>query len=256
MIQAQLQTSADGTIVFDATIAAPAGGTEPVSFEPGWFDASFWRAQDRAKDASAGRGSAVYVNAPFGRCVLRHYRRGGLIARVLGDRYIWTGAGRTRGFAEFHLLVALRARDLRVPVPVAARYRRNGMYYRTDLITRRIDDAATLAEHLAQNRCDATIMARVGTAIADFHAAGAYHADLNAHNILIDSAQVWLIDFDRGRLRDPARRWQRANLSRLQRSLYKLGAAHSGAAIFERMLWMPLMVAYEQQLSALASAQT
>ena len=213
-------------------------------------------AQARAEDASAGRGSAVYVNAPFGCCVLRHYRRGGLIARVLGDRYFWAGSARTRGFAEFHLLAALRARDLRVPVPVAARYRRSGVYYRTDLITQRIDNAATLAEHLAQHRCDAAIMARVGTAIADFHAAGAYHVDLNAHNILLDSAQVWLIDFDRGRLRKPARRWQLANLSRLQRSLYKLGAAHSGIAIFERTLWTPLTAAYEQQLSALASTRT
>ncbi len=86
------------------------------------------------------------MDARRGPWVLRHYRRGGMIANVLGDRYLWTGAGRTRGFAEFRLLAALRARGLPVPTPVAARYRRKGVHYRADLITRRIGNATTLAE--------------------------------------------------------------------------------------------------------------
>ena len=235
MTQAQIQSTPDGAILFDAAAAAQA------AFDPDIFES----ASDRAEPVRGGRGGAQYIDAPVGRCVLRHYRRGGMVARVMGDRYLWTGAERTRGFAEFRLLAALRERRLPVPAPVAARYRRSGVHYRADLITRRIEGATTLAELLAGLKLDAAVAARVGTAIANFHAHGAYHADLNAHNILLNDAAVWLIDFDRGELRKPAREWRLANLTRLRRSLVKLGAARDGEVAFEYALWSPLMAAYE-----------
>jgi 3-deoxy-D-manno-octulosonic acid kinase len=240
MIQAQLQATPDGAILFDA------GALAQADFDPAYFEPAYWHARGQAQAASAGRGGASYIDAPFGRCVLRHYRRGGMVARVMGDRYLWTGAQRTRGFAEFRLLSILRERNLHVPAPVAARYRRKGAHYRADLITRRIDAATTLAELLAQQRTDAQIAAQVGAAIAGFHAQGAYHADLNAHNVLLAGAAVWLIDFDRGELRAPARDWQQANLARLRRSLLKLGAARDGELRFESAMWRPLMAAYER----------
>lgn len=239
MSEAQIQATSDGAILFDAGVAAQA------VFDPDFFEPARWRAQNRADAVSGGRGGALFIDAPFGRCVLRHYRRGGMVAGLMGDRYLWTGAERTRGFAEFRLLAALRQRDLPVPAPVAARYRRQGAHYRADLITRRIDGAQTLAELLMGGRADEQVAARVGSAIARFHAQGAYHADLNAHNVLLDDGAVWLIDFDRGELRAPARDWQLANLARLKRSLLKLGAARAGDAAFERTLWNPLMAAYE-----------
>ena len=233
--QAQIQTTPDGAILFDGGAAAQA------AFDPDMFESR----PDRAERVRGGRGGAQYIDAPFGRCVLRHYRRGGMVARVMGDRYLWTGAERTRGFAEFRLLAALRERKLPVPAPVAARYRRNGVHYRADLITRRIEGATTLAELLAQQKLDSAVAARVGTAIANFHAHGAYHADLNAHNVLLNDAAVWLVDFDRGELRTPARDWRLANLARLRRSLVKLGAARDGDVAFEYALWSPLIAAYE-----------
>ena len=247
MIQAQIQPTPDGAILFDATTAAQAA-VDPAEFDPALFDPARWPAREGA--IAGGRGGALFIDAPFGRCVLRHYRRGGMVARVMGDRYLWTGAERTRGFAEFRLLAELRERKLPVPAPVAARYRRNGVHYRADIITRRIEGVQTLAERLAAQRLDADVAARVGAAIARFHAEGAYHADLNAHNILLDDGAVWLIDFDRGELRTPARDWQLANLARLKRSLIKLGAAHDGEAGFERTLWKPLMMAYERGVAA------
>jgi predicted Ser/Thr protein kinase len=55
-----------------------------------------------------------------------------------------------------------------------------------------------------------------------FHDAGLDHADLNAHNILLDSrGDFWLIDFDKARLR-AAGGWREGNLQRLERSLRKL----------------------------------
>jgi 3-deoxy-D-manno-octulosonic acid kinase len=243
----QVQTTADGAIVFDAAAVAQAGVS--VAFDPQWFDAAHWQARG-AETTRGGRGGALYVDAPFGRCVLRHYQRGGMVASVMGDRYLWTGAERTRSFAEFRLLAELHGRGLRVPAPVAARYRRQGVHYRADLITRRIEGAVTLAELVAGGGCNAEVAAGVGAAVAEFHAAGAYHADLNAHNVLLADAAVWLVDFDRGQLRTPARAWQVANLARLRRSLLKLGGENNGEPAFDRDIWNPLMSAYEQRFYA------
>jgi 3-deoxy-D-manno-octulosonic acid kinase len=243
----QVQTTADGAIVFDPAAVAQAGVS--VAFDPQWFEAVHWQARG-AQTTRGGRGGALYVDAPFGRCVLRHYQRGGMIASVMGDRYLWTGAARTRSFAEFRLLAELHGRRLRVPAPVAARYCRQGAHYRADLITRRIEGAVTLAELVGRDGCNAEVAARVGATVAEFHAAGAYHADLNAHNVLLADAVVWLVDFDRGELRTPARAWQAANLARLRRSLLKLDAARNSEAAFDRQLWNPLMAAYEQRLDA------
>lgn len=244
MTQAQFQPTPDGAIVFDPEAIAQA------RFDQDWFEPDYWRARAAAQATTGGRGSAMFIATPIGGCVLRHYRRGGMAARVFGDRYFWTGVEHTRSFAEFRLLQALRGKGLRVPQPLAARCRRSGVQYRADILTRRVEQAATLAELLAQGRLDAAVASRVGAEIARFHAQGAYHADLNAHNILLADAAVWLIDFDRGELRAPARTWQLANLARLKRSLRKIGAARNGESEFERDLWQPLLAAWEKGMAA------
>lgn len=249
MTQAQVQPTPDGAIVFDAEAIAQAR-LNPARFDPDWFEPEYWRARAAAQPTTGGRGSAMFVDAPFGSCALRHYRRGGMAARVLSDRYLWTGPERTRSIKEFRLLQSLRGKGLHVPQPVAARYRRRGTYYRADILTRRVERAATLAELLGEGRFDAAIAARVGAEIARFHAQGAYHADLNAHNVLLTDVAVWLIDFDRGELRVPARAWQQANLARLRRSLLKLGAARNGKSEFERDLWQPLTTAWEKEMAS------
>ena len=65
----------------------------------------------------------------------------------------------------------------------------------------------------------------IGACIRRFHDSGVYHADLNAHNILLTAAQkVYLIDFDKGSLGADAHGRHVRNLARLQRSLIKLGS--------------------------------
>jgi 3-deoxy-D-manno-octulosonic acid kinase len=244
MIEAKRQDTAAGAILFDAAALAQAGVADGRAFDAAWFDATRWR----ALDVRGGRGSVRVADAPFGASVLRHYRRGGMVASLLGDSYLWAGEERTRGFAEFRLLVRLRALGLDVPAPVATRYLRRGPTYRADLVTRRIENAATLAELLIDNHADNALAERIGEAIATFHAAGVYHADLNAHNILVDDQKVWLIDFDRGELRTPAPTWRRANRSRLLRSCRKiLGAPRDDA--FESAIWTALVQSYEREFA-------
>jgi 3-deoxy-D-manno-octulosonic acid kinase len=240
MMQAQVQPTPDGAIVFDAEAISQA------AFDPHWFEPEHWRARSAAQATTGGRGGALFISTPIGDCALRHYRRGGMAARVLGDRYLWTGPEHTRSFSEFRLLQSLREMNLPVPQPIAARYRRRGAQYRADILTRRVERASTLAELVAQGKLDGAVAAQVGAEIARFHAQGVYHADLNAHNILLADAAVWLIDFDRGVLRPRARVWQLANLARLKRSLLKIGAARNGEAEFERCLWQPLLLEWEK----------
>ncbi|MEP6482944.1 MAG: 3-deoxy-D-manno-octulosonic acid kinase [Rudaea sp.] len=246
MIEAKCQDTAQGAILFDAAVLAQAGVAE---FDPAWFDAAFWRAQQRSRDVRGGRGNVTFVDAPFGACVIRHYRRGGMVANLFGDNYLWTGATRSRAFAEFRLLSKLCELGLDVPPPVAARYERNGFSYRADLITRRIENAPTLADVLVAHRCTDDMAERVGTTLAAFHRAGAFHADLNAHNILVGDDKIWIIDFDRGRLRVPTERWRRRNLQRLHRSLVKIS---NGADVTN--VWSRLLQSYERAFATEAPA--
>lgn len=154
--------------------------------------------------------------------MLRHYRRGGLVARLLGDRYLYTGAASTRAYAEWRLLRQLRAWGLPVPAPVAACYRRAGLFYRADLITEELPTRLTLAGALASGPLPEAAWRAVGRCVAALHAHGVEHADLNANNLLLGAdGRVYVLDFDRGRVR-PRGDWERGVLARLERSLVKV----------------------------------
>mgnify|MGYP002780632452 CR=1 FL=1 len=201
-----------GTIVFDPARVRQA--------TPDLFDPSAYGAQARPVQAG-GRGAAWFVAGAFGEAVLRHYRRGGLVARLSRDTYVWRGAKAVRSFAEFRLLAAMHAEGLPVPAPLAAACWRRGLGYRAALLVQRIPSVRALADWLGE-QADAAPWEAVGAMLARFHAAGIHHADLNAHNILVDAAGTpWLIDFDRSRRRAPGA-WRQASLRRLARSLEKL----------------------------------
>ncbi|MGE0081696.1 MAG: 3-deoxy-D-manno-octulosonic acid kinase [Thiohalomonadaceae bacterium] len=195
-----------------------------------------------AGTAVAGRGTTLFFEHGGLQLVLRHYRRGGLPARFLADRYVWTGLTRTRPWREWHLLAALHARGLPVPRPVAARAVRHGIFYRGDLITERLP-AEPLSAWLRKGTLPADRWRAIGACIRRFHEAGAFHADLNAHNILLaDAGAVFVIDFDRGELRAPGK-WREANLRRLERSLRKLRDQDPDFC-FTSEDWQSLLVGY------------
>ena len=242
MMQERTYKDATGAILFDAALSPQVGHD--------WFVPEYWRKQEALRTQAGGRGGVAIIVTPIGECVLRHYRRGGRVAALMGDRYLWTGADRTRPFAEFRLLAEIGRLGLPAPTVAAARYCRHGLFYSADLITHRIADAPTLAECLAAGRLDGELAEEVGALVARFHRAGVWHADLNAHNVLVTSGELYLIDFDRGHLRTPAITWQQANLQRLRRSLLKLGAAGQGETAFEETIWQPLLYRYQRTLAA------
>jgi 3-deoxy-D-manno-octulosonic acid kinase len=242
MMPERIHQDAQGAILCDAAVSP--------QVDDDWFVPDYWRERDALRMQAGGRGGVAIIESPVGECVLRHYRRGGLVQALLGDRYLWLGAERSRPFREFRLLVEIARLGLPGPRAVAARYRRQGLLYRADLITHRIAGARTLADCLASSDLDRQLAADVGAVIGRFHRAGIWHADLNAHNVLVSPAGLHLIDFDRGRQRAPAPGWRRENLQRLRRSLLKLGAAAVGEQAFEREIWQPLLHGHERALTA------
>ena len=186
------------------------------------FERDYWRGRGALEEVAGGRGTVAFVHDAGRRWVLRHYRRGGLVARFLDDTYLYTGAAGTRAFAEFRLLRRLRDWNLPVPVPVAARYSRSGLVYRADLITEELPTRLTLAQALQSRSLEPATWRAVGRCVASLHARGVQHADLNAHNLLIGAdGEILVLDFDRGRIRARGG-WEARVLERLRRSLAKV----------------------------------
>jgi len=232
-VQEARLTDADGALLFDRLRIAQA--------DRALLDPAHWAERGRIEAARGGRGAVYFVRAEFGEGVIRHYRRGGVVGRFNRDLYLWTGEDRTRAFREFRLLARLLALGLPVPAPIAAGYRRHGLFYRADLMTLAIAETHTLAQELKRDGGRRLDWMALGALLQRFHAAGAFHADLNAHNLLIDGGgALSLIDFDRGDLRAAAPGWQSATLHRLLRSLRKLGL--QGAALSAS--WQQLNVGY------------
>jgi len=210
-----VEKTAAGAILYDRQIIREINEDR---FQPaGWMHAE----PVSAALAAAGRGKTMYVGNVPRQFVLRHYMRGGLVSKVNGDSYLWTGEERTRPFAEWRMLAKMADSGLRVPRPAAARYRRHGPIYKADIITVRIPDVMPLSEYVS---CEppAEFWESLGTAVREFHGHGVYHADMNAYNLQIDKdGDLWMLDFDRGQLLPPGT-WQQKTLSRLHRSLQKI----------------------------------
>jgi 3-deoxy-D-manno-octulosonic acid kinase len=220
-------------ILYDASLAMPLDidehGLQPgVQWAPKWFDSGYWRARGELKGGAQGRGAVFFFEYRGREYVLRHYRRGGMVARLVTDLYIWTGLRSSRPWREWHLLAAMYARGLPAPKPFAARLIKNGAFYTADLITHKIPGGVSLAETLTGARQGQAVWHKIGSVIRRFHDAGVEHADLNAHNILLTDQEVFVIDFDNGRMHAPDdyrnrfHGWRRGNLRRLLRSLNKL----------------------------------
>jgi 3-deoxy-D-manno-octulosonic acid kinase len=240
---ARIETPAGAMLVDRSLLGRAADPAAEAVFDPG-----YWRARGEILPAARGRGATWFISAESDEWALRHYRRGGLITPLMSlDRYWWAGEDAVRSFVEWRLLAKLHDRGLPVPQPVAARYVRTGLTYRCDLIMRRIVAVVPLSTWLLDAPLTTAAWRRVGATIARLHAAGVDHADLNAHNILLGSAdRVSIIDFDRGRIRARGS-WQQGNLRRLRRSLRKISATLPPRRITAES-WDALQLGYRDAL--------
>jgi 3-deoxy-D-manno-octulosonic acid kinase len=236
MGETTIRHTREGTLIFDSALAA--------AVEPSWFDEQHWRRAGAIALETTGRGSVLVVDHGAQTWVLRHYRRGGLVSKLIEDHYVWLGLERTRAFREWRLLKRLRAAGLPVPNPIAARVKRVGLSYTADVITGYLPDTRKLSAFLADGSVPSGCWARVGRMVRSIHAHGVDHPDLTAHNILLDSTgTVFLVDFDNAAIKPPGR-WRRAGIERLKRSLRKV-ALETGTE-FDPIAWAELEAAYTE----------
>ncbi|MCJ8318869.1 MAG: lipid IV(A) 3-deoxy-D-manno-octulosonic acid transferase [Colwellia sp.] len=191
-------------------------------FSPEMLSSSYWQHQQAITGSAQGRGTTWFVQHQKSHWVLRHYYRGGLIGKFNKDHYIFTSQAATRAAKEFNLLSLMQTWNLPAPKPVAYRVVRNGLFYRADLLSSRVENAQDLVAILTEQPISADVWFDIGQTIKKFHHKGVYHHDLNIHNILLDSDnKSWLIDFDQGEQRQIQQSWQQANMHRLLRSFRK-----------------------------------
>ncbi len=209
------------------------------------FSADYWRRNHQLAGTSRGRRTTWFVRRDAKPWVLRHYWRGGLMAKLSADWYFFSGIHYTRPVAELRLLEEMYQLGLPVPKPIAAKVEKVGLWwYRGDILTEQIEDAKDLHALLSETKMQAWLWRRLGEQIARFHNLGVCHADLNIRNILLADGRFHLIDFDRGEIRTPKKYWQRANISRLRRSFDK-ERAKLAALNFSEDNWRDFLQGYQ-----------
>lgn len=190
-----------------------------------------------------GRGLTLHVPAPAGaaaaegeRWVVRHYRRGGAVARINEDRYL--DIGTRRPVRELKASHAARERGLPTPQVIGFAFHPTGVWYRADIVTRWVPDSVDLAAVLFPDdpasqpaERGRRAMALTGELVRRAHEAGLVHNDLNLKNVLLqhfdadagERASGWLLDLDRAAVtRDSVAKFERdLMLRRFARSLKK-----------------------------------
>jgi hypothetical protein len=168
-----------------------------------------WAAAQTSGTLMEGRGTVFSVPAPTPgpegreRWVVRHYYRGGLVAApLLGDRYL--AVGRARPVRELFAAHNARARGIATPAVVAGAVYSAGIWYRADLVTEQIPEAADLAEVLFGGNASSIDLedALLATAalVRNLEQRGILHPDLNAKNVVLARVQgkvvAHLVDLD------------------------------------------------------------
>lgn len=192
-------------------------------FDPDYLASNSFLANNSTK-LQHGRGGVYCFEYKGKDLVLRHYHRGGIPAKVIDDKYLWITLAKTRAMQEMELLLIMYKAGLPVPSPVAVRIHKRSLTYQADIITILVPNAKTLSSILMSTSISSEDWQQVGRVIKKFHQHNFHHADLNAHNIMLNNKKnVYLIDFDKSAVRISSHKWKMKNLKRLKRSLEKLG---------------------------------
>lgn len=213
------------------------------------FDLQQWINRPGVSLLQGGRGGSLKIEILQQPLVLHHYLRGGMMARVLRDRYVWSGLSRTRPFMEEQVVQHAVRMALPVPEMLGFYVQRQGLFYRAASISRYIQNQGSLAEFIAAKPLAEKHWGDLGALIKKMHQAQICHVDLNANNILIDEKEAfYLIDFDKARVVRRPGRWSTHNLERLLRSLNKIHRQHQQQGLdfhFQENDWQALLAGYK-----------
>ncbi len=213
-----------GSATVVARVAAVAGLHAALRDAPSLHE---WAALVPDATPFQGRATAWGVRLPGASIdvVVRHARRGGLLAGIRGDRYVWPGR------APWELEASLRLQEAGVrtaDVIAYALYEAGPGFCRCDVVTKRLPAGADFPHAWAEAREPERedLLIAVGSLLRDLRSAGAQHADLNAKNLHMAREagrwHAWVLDVDRVRFLSPndPEVGQR-NFDRLERSIRK-----------------------------------
>lgn len=175
--------------------------------------------QDGAASVLGGRRAISIITLEgIGRVVIKHYHRGGLLARLVKQTYLRTGKPRCQH--EFEQMAFARSIGVCTPDPVAFAYK-GGIFYQGWLVTKEIKGQQSLATLSSEDpkRAAKALTALVGQ-VERLIQHKVLHADFHPGNVLVDDRdRIFLIDFDKAHLYSGSReklkerykqRWQRA----------------------------------------------
>ncbi|MFI5208666.1 MAG: lipopolysaccharide kinase InaA family protein, partial [Gemmatimonadales bacterium] len=162
------------------SVAAPV--TNALSARPTLYE---WAAQQPGRDVFHGRGEAYGVLLGDARVVVRHARRGGALAGLLGDRYV----GAPRFVREIDIADRLSRAGVATPRVLVGVMYKSLLVHRADVATERVDgtDLFTMffGKDAPQGELRREIFRAVGTLVRKLHNAGFVHPDLQLRNVLV-----------------------------------------------------------------------
>lgn len=212
------------------------------------FDADYLQQQTLVTQTAEGRGTVYFFKLNSAHMVLRHYNRGGMLAKLNNDSFVYTGVESSRCYKELVILQLLRKANINVPEPIAGRIVKSGLLYTADIITKVIDNAVELHELLQKESVAEHIWQNIGIEIRKMHDIQVCHYDINVKNILVTERDgennVHLLDFDKCDLRK-GNEWKTANIKRLQRSLLKQTKRHEKYC-YHQNNWEALITGYQK----------
>jgi hypothetical protein len=182
----------------------------------------------------AGRGDLGVIELDGARLLCKRMQHGGLLARLLGSRYL----DRRKPLHE--LRIVGRALADGVPtaeVPAVVAERTVPPFYRYWVFSKELPDTVDLLTYLRRRpprRERIPVIVAAARAVCAMHDAGLFHADLHLKNILVRVAdlerpEAFVIDFDKA-VAAPRMNVRRRlkNLRRLWKSAEKARAAGFG----------------------------
>ena len=186
------------------------------------FNIDYISKEGLIKSVMDGRGKALELEYGGKSYFLKHYIRGGFVAKISYDRYIFNSLASTRAVKEYNFLNTMNDKGLPVPKAAALQVITNRFTYKADLITCKIENEGTLYEFIKNNKMTKVLWNSLGTTIEKFYQENVYHSDLNAKNIIIDKDNnFFLLDFDNSYFFYDKKLFTKS-MFRLERSLKKI----------------------------------
>lgn len=213
------------------------------------FDPHYLQQQELVTRTAQGRATVYFFNLSNKSVVLRHYKRGGLMAKLSDDKFIFSSLEKTRCYEELNILAHLRKAKVNVPRAIAGKVYRKGLFYTADIISEVIPNTVELHELLQTQVVRCETWQAIGLEIKKMHDAQVFHGDINVKNVLLEAVdgayKVHLLDFDKCEIRSN-HHWKMNNLARFQRSLLKQSKKYKSYH-YRQENWDQLLMAYKNE---------